>query len=516
MDNQPKSKSIYFTEIDLYEEEPGISIPLREIAFPGTSETVAIPAPELEVSFSSFVSREYHFVQEARRRVDEQGQPVPFAPFMSYWPTYDHMTESQEKWYLYWRSEVRNERYPKTDLSYIFIYVYEIINGVGWSDPGIGYELLDKISMAYGPKYPQLNGYLKEWISDFVLVHSLEVPLIDILARAGGTCSDELMDMELLRIFREQPNQIYLELLFTLSDYDLRRSKFYQEGGKLELEMYLPRVVALVDAYLQKSSGMKLIDKFSPGQEQMTERYLFRNAVYDNTLYGRTITIKTVPIRGVVPLREFITQMIRFTENKLRELKGYKGRLKGVSLEQEIERLIDRYLEKECTLKVTSEPVIMIDADKLALLQQDTEHVRNMLTIEEESVQETVMDMAEAERQKVSEQPSSVEEGRQLSDKNELLIVNEIVWDTTKLGEEWSLFASSLSSCQLEALCALISSSPSARLERLADTYGTMPELIIDDINSLAMEMIGDLVIDGDRIAEEYTDYFENLKGWSS
>ncbi|MOA03321.1 hypothetical protein D3C78_1228220 [compost metagenome] len=73
-----------------------------------------------------------------------------------------------------------------------------------------------------------------------------------------------------------------------------------------------------------------------------------------------------------------------------------------------------------------------------------------------------------------------------------------------------------LSPSQLEALFALISHSPNIQLERVADTYGTMPELIIDDINSLAMETIGDLIIDGDRIADEYTKYFEYLKGRSS
>ncbi|MNI07632.1 hypothetical protein D3C73_606430 [compost metagenome] len=508
MDNQ--SRSIQFTEIDLFEEESGISIPPRENTALNLSSA---STPDMPIS--SFISREHHFVQEARSRVDEQGEPVPFSPFMSYWPTYDHMTESQRKWYYYWRSEVRNERYPNTDLSYIFIYVYEIINGVGWSDPRMGYELLDKISMAYGRKYPQLNGYLKEWISDFVLIHSLEVPLIEIFARAGGACSGELMDMELLRIFRDQPSQIYLELLLTLSDYDLRRSKFYLEGGKSDLEMYLPRIVALVDAYLQKSSEMKLIDKFPPGQQQITERYLFRSAVYDSTLYGRTTTIKTVPIRSVAPLREYITQIIRFTENKLREIKGFKGRLRGVSLEQEIGRLIDRYLEKELTQKAASEPAVTIDADKLALLQQDTEFVRNMLTIEEEPDKETAKNVSSKQDEFLL--PSRLEEERQFSEYDPISSSStEIKWDTSYLDQDWTQFANMLSPSQLEALFALISPSPNIQLERVADTYGTMPELIIDDINSLAMETIGDLIIDGDRIADEYTKYFEYLKGRSS
>lgn len=499
------SRSINFTEIDLYVEEPGISIPPRKI-------TDSSPATELEVPVP-FTSREHHFVQEARRCVNEQGESVPFVPFMSYWPTYEHMTASQQKWYFYWRSEVRSERYPKTDLSYIFIYVYELINGIGWSDPKIGYELLDKISKAYGANYPQLNGYLKEWISDFVLVHSLEVPLIEILARSGGTCSGEIMDMELLRIFRDQPSRIYLDLLLTLSDYDLRRSKFYQESGKLDLDLYLPRIVVMVDAYLQKTCGMKLIEKFPPGQEQITERYLYHSAVYDNTLYGRTITIKTIPIRSVAPLREYITQIIRFTENKLRDLRGFKGRLRGVCLEQEIEHLIERYLEKEFTQKVASEPVITIDEDKLAVLQQDTDYVRSMLTIEEEPEKAADTTVTQDASQLNASEEEELEKPEIDPQKCESA---EIVWDTSKLDEEWSQFASLLSPCQLEALCAMISASATAQLERVAETYGTMPELIIDDINSLAMETIGDLVIDGDRIADEYMDYFENLKGWSS
>lgn len=492
------SRSIEFTEIDLSEETTGVRIPPREMEDPGSSEDIPIIIER----------REHIFVEEAKRWVDEEGdgQPASFVPFMSYWPTYQQMSENQLQWYFYWRYQVRNDQYPDTDLSYIFLFIYEVINGVGWTQPEAGYELLDKIWIAYGDKYRQLNGYLKEWISDFVLVHSLNVPLINVLSRSNHSISFELSDMELLRLLKEQPARIPLDLLLTLSDYDMRRSKFYQEHGKSDLELYIPQVVAVVDAYLVKTHKLKLIDMFTLGQEQVTERYLFYRAVYDDTQYGRTTRISAVPIRSHVPLRDYISQIIRFTENKLRELRGVKGRLRGITLDQEIQTLIERYLQKEYYPKTSQQPVITIDTKKLALLQKDTEYVRGMLTIEEEAKEPVELNLDKAPL-------VTAEADKQMETNNTEDRPASITWDTTSLDEEWSLFASMLSRCQLEGLYALTRSLPDTELTRVADEYGTMPSLIIDDINNAAMETIGDLVIDDDRIAEEYLHCFNNLKG---
>jgi hypothetical protein len=41
-------------------------------------------------------------------------------------------------------------------------------------------------------------------------------------------------------------------------------------------------------------------------------------------------------------------------------------------------------------------------------------------------------------------------------------------------------------------------------VNRLAAAAGTMPELLFDEINELAMDLLGDLLIDGERITDEY------------
>lgn len=500
-----RSRSIEFAEIDLYEEDPGLDIPPKKDTELSQQSAASIP----------FYSRERHFAEEARKRVNERGEPAPFVPLMSYWPTYEHMMESQQRWYFYWRSEVRAGRYPDTDLSYIFVHVYELINGVGWSDPQEGYEELNRIWIAYGGRYPQLNAYLKDWLADFAFVHTLDVPLLEIITRGGGSYPEALVDMELLRLFKEQPSQIPLDLLLALSDYDLRRSKFYLGPGKSDLELWVPRIVGMLDAFLSKTQGTRLIDKFHPGRERTTERYLFRSAVYDDSLYGRTAALVSVPLSSHRPLRKYITQTIRYAENQLRELRGFKGRLRGIVMDSEMERLIDRYLEKEFAPQTVSQPRIEIDAVKLAALKRDSDYVRSRLTIGYEQGDE-------AATEAISGLEADLGPEADLESEDHVVPEQEVdktngggsaYWDMSELDEDWASFAGQLDSAQLEALLGLKSPAPDTALAAVAEAYGTMPELILDEINLLAMETIGDLVVDGGRLVAEYVDFFAHLKG---
>ena len=68
------------------------------------------------------------FCQTAGELFAAKGQPCSAVPFFSYMPQYDQMNRAQMSWYLYWRDLVRKGEYPKTDHSYIFLLIFEIIN----------------------------------------------------------------------------------------------------------------------------------------------------------------------------------------------------------------------------------------------------------------------------------------------------------------------------------------------------------------------------------------------------
>ncbi|AIQ64182.1 hypothetical protein PSTEL_14945 [Paenibacillus stellifer] len=481
------------------------------------------------------------FVERAKELVSYTETAAEFINFKSYWPTYGHMTAAQSKWYFYWRNEVRHGRYPETDLSYIFLHVYELINGVGWETPQDGYEQLGALWEAYRSSFKRLDHYLGGWIADFAFVHKLDISLRDIVMRAKGLGGD-LAELELVRCLGSSPEQLTLPALALMSDYDVTKSKFFTGTGQEALERYFPLVVALVDGYALRKHGQKLLDMYPPSPPVVRERYLFRSAVYDISLYGYSVLVPVARISKSPPLRSLITRLLRLTENKLRALMDYRGRLKGISIDKEIEELVEKFLEREFRKaeKEARSAEIVIDRERLHQLRSDSDVVRQLLTIDEqnepgqetfdsteieetnEATAETIETTTEASAPAEPIEPTigmspiamaqMEEETEQALD--ELTEKSEHAGPaapetpssstSTAPASQWENLADALTSFQREALLVLAGPEGIEGLYKLAEARGELPDLLIDEINETAMDVLGDLLIDGDQFSPEY------------
>lgn len=414
-------QGIRFAEFELAGDEQDVLLPDKRADLQksvheqedssATTKKSLIVEPQQPLSINwdedfRYVTKEQQFVQKARELAWHVEGETPFVPFKSYWPTYDQMASDQFKWYFYWREEVRSGRYPDTDLSYLFVYFYELIHGVGWSDPVQGYELMEQAWTAYRKRYTKLDTYLREWLYDFMIVHSLDMPIRETYARFPRVLSSELKEREWKRRFSLQPIELTWDLLLDLLDYDVEKSRFYQEEGRKDLEQYAPKVIALVDSYWAKIKGHRFIDHFQPRPRQV-KRHLFRSAVYDHGLYGRSVVLTVVSLSEYAPLRSYITALVRLTENKLRELRGFKGRLRGPDVvDPEIVEIITRYLKKEIQEQIEAQrvqaiPEVQIDTGKLRRLQRESDQVRDML-LTEESMQQAAVISSQPEQGSVS------------------------------------------------------------------------------------------------------------------
>jgi hypothetical protein len=543
------SRQLEFMEIDLSEEPITAAVPVPDRS--------TIVRADFDIRLpGGILSSEKRFVEEARQLMEVKGEQAPWIPFMSYWPTYGVMNEPQRKWYMYWRTEVRQGRFPDTDLSYLFVHIYELINGIGWQEPQEGYDQLKQLWMNYRERLPQLDVYMQEWIIDYALVHELNMSISEMVELSSGYLPPEILDMELKQLLNGNVSDISLKLLQRYYDYDITLSKFYRDGGKQVLEQYIPRVMALVDTYLLRTRKAGILDQFQLNRERTMERTLFRKAVYDDSIYGKSVRMSYVPIGEHADFIQFVTRVFRCTENKCRELLGFRGRLRGKTLEPELADVIERYLDKVFAIEHMPEveqPIVRIDTEKLASLQQESEYVRRALMIEEEHVTDRNTNdstdvinrsdglgtLAENEQNTGSRDPMIIQnsddkaEGEDAKQSNQLEADIEktinpdrregsgdsesltLQWEETvsaNLDEEWKVFSEQLSPRHVRTIHALLRDNPDTELMQLAEQYGTMPALLLDEINDIAMETIGDLLIEGDRLVSEYMNVFEHVK----
>ena len=80
------------------------------------------------------------------------------------------MNAAQQRWYFYWRAQVRRGNFLPTDLSYIFVHVYELLNLVELADPTQAASRVKLLWQSYRSQHPQLDNYLPEWGDDLLAV----------------------------------------------------------------------------------------------------------------------------------------------------------------------------------------------------------------------------------------------------------------------------------------------------------------------------------------------------------
>ncbi|MDN4619217.1 TerB N-terminal domain-containing protein [Paenibacillus sp. PsM32] len=506
----------------------------RYVSYEDSSKYGSSETDEELRSQSSIQTAEHVFAKRAHEMIEHREEEAEFVPFMSYWPTYESMTWRQKKWYFYWRQEVREGRYPATDLSYIFLMCYEIINGAGWTEPLEGHQYLMNLWRQYRKKFIKLDRYIPQWVLDFGQVHDLHEPLSEFMIEASDHLPTELADLEWERIWSAQPAQIPFALVHQLLDYDMQRSRFYVEKGSEWIQEYVPKVLAAVDAFLDKQQGARLIQIFRPPVYRETERYLFRSAVYDATIYGRTVTVRRLPLCEHKPLREFLTGIIKLTENEFRRHLEFSGRLRiNPPVEPEIARLIERYIKRIFTVpeELPAPRQVQIDTSVLEQLQADSNVVRDMLTLREEqkisNEEEWTTWIAEhalavdADPPLVEEESGidtqqdtlqSVDDGEQTLPAQSSLPQDQPTEEMrvsiaplpAELDNEWQEWIDGLQTHHIQFLGALLDAADDSVLRDIASKGGTMPALLVDEINDLAMDTIGDLLLEEGTIMEEY------------
>lgn len=545
------------------EQESKQSIPVKPLYVP---ENVSV---SISLENSSYTK----FFADMKRNASREEKTAAFVPFKTYYPTYDSMNKDQQAWYFYWRSQIRQGNYMDTDVSYIFVLVYELLSGIGWQDPQEGHQKFIQLWAAYRKKSSSLEYYLRRWTFDFTQQYNLEYSF-------SGVDDNSLLypsfmtDILISQHAEDMPLKLPFSLINNLCDYSLVNSKFYKDGNQDLMHEAIPRVITLADSALRKNKQKGILDTYGPPSIEKQEYYAFTSAVCPQ---ANKKTYATVKDYSTYPkLRAYINELVRYSENTLRELRGCKGRLRGVTIDEETAKLIKKFLKTQYGLQATQEneppkeQKVLLDVEKIRKLRVDSDAVRTALEVKETTIPDKkalLTDVQEVtaiytaispsarnllDRLEKSSWECSATQGDEtlMAEINRLaerylgraLLVTEDsriiaeddyrdeleyiyqnqpatssegngskLFDSSKLTSEMKEFVDALLPAQQKALYVLITSEKTQDdLETIAEEAHTMPQLLLDDINALAVQLMGDIIVDAadkkPKVLDEYID----------
>lgn len=262
-----------------------------------------------------------------------------FVPYYSYMPQYTQLTSEQKGYYFYWRDEVRRGKFIKCDYSYLYLYVYEILNLPDKMPPAEGLDMLCRLWREYRSALPRIDSYFSVWIQDYCLVHRLPCPmdkLRDFIFEV--LCGVDFKEFYLSEITAAGDSGTEAMLGY-LSDYDWRKTKYAaDENSEIFKNHMIGAMSRVVRVFCSVASGLD--DSYTA----VIRRDAFPHSLCTHAVKCK-LEIEYVPLYKDDSLRRLISSAVRYTENKLRALLGVKSRLGVKELNEGAKRLIDEYFD---------------------------------------------------------------------------------------------------------------------------------------------------------------------------
>ena len=350
-----------------------VSLPAPESA----PNDIPIPARAQSDSFRPSLSRrENLFVAQARKYINRSESSAEPVPFQQYWPTYESMDAAQQRWYFYWRAQLRQGNRLPTDLSYLFVHIYEGINLVGFESPADAFNHLDEFWRYYRQLQPKLDNYLPDWLADFIVLHGLAPDALAWYSEVSQVTPVTQLDIVLEAwlsaggAFEALPDAA----LFALAKYNPTKSKFYKKFSEsTDLRQGYKQALLAVDQATRRAKGKSLFQLHQPARKQVIRRAPFASAIHAYPATEIEIAA-THAWTEVAALSATLNSIIKHADNVLRAQAGYSYRVRGIQLTDATKSLIEAALQPKAPKQE-----LAIDHAKIAQLAKDSQAIRERL-----------------------------------------------------------------------------------------------------------------------------------------
>lgn len=479
--------------------------------------------------------------------------------FKSYFPTYNAMSDRQLRGYFTWRARVRRGTVEETSTSFAFLYLYELICGIGVDNPLDGFNKIKAFWDAYRAFEPGIDRFARVWLQDYAVFHGLDPKLL----RDSKTVMFDNALIELRRAARDlvpapapsgqtpkrrktseptlplPPDEVREERLMAainaLSTYNLSNSRLdrshHRDLRHVACAVYV-RMARYYDTHRKTGIVASLF-----GEETAMPYTMFASAVFFAPERHEDCEYRLDPIHiyrcqngfwecmrihGSRQKSSKLGEMMRACGQRLRLALDPAHPLKEEKVPKYLAKIIDDEIVAWLSWDAAHQPVkIDIDLSQLGHIRSAAAQTREALLIDEEREDGAPVE-AEAT---LIEQPNTESAPGMTAEPGEMTIRQDEPDEPTVSTEEFGVVAPLLAS--VDAPVAPAPTEAANKLAPAANAYlrallehnavqaesavvqsGQSEDMLVDTINEALFGLVGDTVIEfgaaGPQIIQDY------------
>ena len=270
------------------------------------------------MSFSHNGSR---FIKHSLDYSTKRGVESQEIPLHAYWTTFDSLNHEQKKWYFYWREQVLYGKYLDVDLSYIILFVYELLNYSFNQKAAFNISMMVRLHDNYVERLPKVKTYIGNWTADMLR----EVGENDLMEEWRSSSSEFYM-MPLYKQLKEKQDELARISFTTWKPYirNYKETVFFTANKHKIYKIFKESFPLLQEVY--QKQGEQLIDRYFKMQEERTVKHLYTSAVMGRETNAFHVqTIRTLPSARI---NDEVTALFRLAENVTRLLNGEKRQIR--------------------------------------------------------------------------------------------------------------------------------------------------------------------------------------------
>ncbi len=309
--------------------------------------------------------------------------------FHRYFPSYQAMNDRQLRGYFTWRTRLRRGEIEAAPETFARLYLYELLNGIGWKQPEEGFRLLKEFRSAWIPIRPDIDRSLPRWMQDFLVYYNLDRRFLKEIPSDSGP---ELPVLTLMKGESATDEEIF-SALNALLPHPPEESPFYRKNPEV-----LKKAALRVFREVMKRSRSKSPEKPPFGELGTIRYHMFGSAVFHDHLKREEFCYEINALHryrctnGEWSVERFflredkirrLDSLLRALDGQMRKQFSFSPLRKEEPLSPGDRKLLDKVIGSVLEEKKREEaPKIRIDLSRLGTIRRDAEEICGRLIVE--------------------------------------------------------------------------------------------------------------------------------------